>query len=93
MNDQEHQNHEKNESGVRNNPPNDDLIDPENGNPNNQLDNIEPLYERFRKENPLVFEGYSDPLVAEDWLRSIKDIFNFMRLNDQERVLCAIYML
>ncbi|KAL5567715.1 hypothetical protein UlMin_024290 [Ulmus minor] len=63
------------------------------GNLNNQLVNIEPLYERFRKQHLPVFEGSSDPLVAEEWLCSIEDIFNFMRLNDHERVLCAIYML
>ncbi|KAL5582992.1 hypothetical protein UlMin_015434 [Ulmus minor] len=58
---------------------------PGNGNLNNQLVNIEPLYERFRKQHPPVFEGSSDPLVAEEWLCSIEDIFNFMRLNDHER--------
>ncbi|KAL5579861.1 hypothetical protein UlMin_012303 [Ulmus minor] len=82
LNDQEQQNHGNNDSGVRNNP--------RNGDP---LVNIEPLYERFRKQHPPIFEGSSDPLVAEEWLRSIEDTFNFMRLNDHERVLCAIYML
>ncbi|KAL5554671.1 hypothetical protein UlMin_042072 [Ulmus minor] len=93
LNDQEQQNHGNNVSGVRNNPQNGDPVGPGIGNLNNQLVNIEPLYERFRKQHPPIFEGSSDPLVAEEWLRSIKDIFNFMRLNDHERVLCAIYML
>ncbi|KAL5563369.1 hypothetical protein UlMin_033116 [Ulmus minor] len=93
LNDQEQQNHGNNDSGVRNNPRNGDPVGPGNGNLNNQLVNIEPLYERFCKQHPPIFEGSSDPLVAEEWLYSIEDIFNFMRLNDHERVLCAIYML
>ncbi|KAL5549265.1 hypothetical protein UlMin_004496 [Ulmus minor] len=93
LNNQEQQNHGNNDSGICNNPRNGDPICLGNGNLNNQLVNIEPLYERFRKQHPPVFEGSSDPLVAEEWLRSIEDIFNFMRLNDHERVLCAIYML
>ncbi|KAL5547192.1 hypothetical protein UlMin_006879 [Ulmus minor] len=93
LNDQEQQNHENNDSGVCNNPRNGDPIGPGNGNLNNKLVNIKPLYERFRKQHPLVFEGSSDPLIAKEWLRSIEDIFNFMRVNDHERVLCAIYML
>ncbi|KAL5554728.1 hypothetical protein UlMin_042129 [Ulmus minor] len=93
LNDQEQQKHGNNDSGVRKNPRNGDPVGPGNGNLNNQLVNIEPLYERFRKQHPPIFEGSSDPLVAEEWLRSIEDIFNFMRLNDHERVLCAIYML
>ncbi|KAL5554138.1 hypothetical protein UlMin_041539 [Ulmus minor] len=93
LNDQEQQNHGNNDSGVRKNPQNGDLVGPGNGNLNNQLVNIEPLYERFRKQHPPVFEGSFDPLITEEWLRSIEDIFNFMRLNDHERVLCAIYML
>ncbi|KAL5549395.1 hypothetical protein UlMin_004626 [Ulmus minor] len=93
LNDQEQQNHGNNDSGVRNNPQNGDPVGPGIGNLNDQLVNIEPLYERFRKQHPPVFEGSSNPLIAEEWLRSIEDIFNFMRLNDHERVLCAIYML
>ncbi|KAL5572535.1 hypothetical protein UlMin_022132 [Ulmus minor] len=68
-------------------------VGPGNGNLNNQLVNIKPLYERFCKQHPHVFEGSFDLLIAEDWLRSIEYIFNFMRLNKHERVLCAIYML
>ncbi|KAL5570459.1 hypothetical protein UlMin_027034 [Ulmus minor] len=93
LNNQEQQNHGNNDNGVRNNPHNGDPVGPGIGNLNNQLVNIEPLYERFRKQHPPVFEGFSDPLVAKEWLRSIEDIFNFTRLNDHERVLCAIYML
>lgn len=37
--------------------------------------------------------GSTDPLEAEEWLSSIETILDFMRLNDQERVLCASYML
>ena len=93
LNDQEQQNHGNNDSGVHNNPLNGDPIEPGNGNPNKQFINIEPLYKRFHKQHPPVFESSFDPIIVEEWLCSIKDIFNFMRLKDQERVLCAIYMI
>ena len=54
---------------------------------------LEPLYERFRKQGPPVFEGNTDPLVAEEWMRSMETIFEFMQLNDHEKVSCATYML
>ncbi|ERM98296.1 hypothetical protein AMTR_s01250p00009040, partial [Amborella trichopoda] len=31
---------------------------------------LEPLYERFRKQNPPVFEGGADPLKAEQWMKA-----------------------
>lgn len=42
---------------------------------------------------PSQFVGSTDPLEAEEWLSSIETILDFMRLNDQERVMCASYML
>ena len=54
---------------------------------------LEPLYERFRKQGPPIFEGITNPLVAEEWMRSMETIFEFMQLNDHEKVSCATYML
>lgn len=54
--------------------------------------NLEPLYERLRKQNPPTFEGSTNPLEAEEWLRSMEAILDFMRLNDQEKISCATFM-
>ena len=40
-----------------------------------------------------AFIGSTDPLEAKEWINSLEMIFEFMRLNDQERVACASYML
>ena len=53
----------------------------------------EPLYERFRKQQPLIFEGGPDPLKAEQWLTMITTILDFMRIEGHDRVACATYML
>ena len=53
----------------------------------------EPLYARFGKMKPAEFVGSTDPLEAEEWINSLETIFDFMQLNDQERVACASYML
>ena len=54
---------------------------------------VEPLYERFRKQGPPTFEGSNDPLAAEEWLRNIERILDFMKLSDHERIMCATYKL
>ncbi|XP_062100189.1 uncharacterized protein LOC133806071 [Humulus lupulus] len=46
-----------------------------------------------RKQAPPTFEGKIDPIVAEDWLRSVEAIFDHMELNDRQRVSCAVYLL
>ena len=61
--------------------------------PPNVGDRMEPIYERFWKQNPPVFEGGPDPLKAEQWMTMIASIFDFMRVEDNDRVRCAIYML
>ncbi|KAM6553046.1 hypothetical protein CsatB_013808 [Cannabis sativa] len=61
--------------------------------PPNVGDRMEPIYERFRKQNPPVFEGGPDPLKAEQWMTMIASIFDFMRVENNDRVRCAIYML
>ena len=53
----------------------------------------EPVYERFRRQQPLTFKGTADPSVAEDWIKRIQRIFIFMRLNDEERIACAVNQL
>ena len=41
---------------------------------------MEPLYERFRKQQPPTFEGGSDPLLAEQWMNLTSMILDFMRV-------------
>ncbi|KAL5581166.1 hypothetical protein UlMin_013608 [Ulmus minor] len=60
--------------------------------PQARVNTIEPLYERFRKQGPPSFEGTTDPLVAEEWIRSIERILDFMMLTDEQRIMCATYM-
>ncbi|XP_062118454.1 uncharacterized protein LOC133832084 [Humulus lupulus] len=54
---------------------------------------FDPKYEHFRKQAPPTFEGKADPIVAEDWLRSVEAIFDHMELNDRQRILCAVYLI
>ena len=42
---------------------------------------------------PKEFEGSMNPFDAEEWLSSIQIIMEFMELNNQERIICASYML
>ena len=54
---------------------------------------FEPVYERFRKQSPPNFEGKADPVVVEDWLKSVEAIFDHMELNDHQRVSCVAHLL
>ena len=53
----------------------------------------EPVYERFRKQKPPQFGGNVDPATAENWIKRIQQICNYMQLSDQERVACAVHQL
>ena len=55
-------------------------------------ENYEPACERFRKNKPLAFMGETDPLLAEEWIRSIEGIFDYIRITDEEKVSCATFM-
>ncbi|XP_062075654.1 uncharacterized protein LOC133779753 [Humulus lupulus] len=54
---------------------------------------FELVYKRFRKQAPPSFEGKANPMVAEDWLRSVEAIFDHMQLNDHQRISCVAYLL
>ena len=45
------------------------------------------------KRNPPVFEGTVDPIVAEEWVSTIEKIFEFVQIEDREKVKCAAYIL
>lgn len=55
-------------------------------------ENHEPASERFRKNKPPVFKGETDPLLAEEWIRSLEGIFDYIRIPEDEKVSCATYM-
>ena len=51
------------------------------------------LYECFRRMKAPEFEGTTDPIAADNWLIDIQVILDFMRLTEQEKVLCASFAL
>ena len=54
-----------------------------------ELHPLEPLRERFRKKHLAVFEGGIDPFDVKEWIKSIKNLFDFIQLNEREKVSCA----
>lgn len=54
---------------------------------------LKPISERFRKQNPPVFNGEADPYLAEEWMSMLEKIFDFIDIEDKEKVSCAVYML
>ncbi|GMN61688.1 hypothetical protein TIFTF001_030761 [Ficus carica] len=51
------------------------------------------LFERFRRMKAPEFEGPIDPIAADNWLIDMQVILDFMRLTEQEKVLCASFAL
>ncbi|XP_062080155.1 uncharacterized protein LOC133784904 [Humulus lupulus] len=47
---------------------------------------MEPLFERFQKQHPPVFEGNIDPVQAEEWISGMERILNMMGVQGNERV-------
>ena len=45
------------------------------------------------KRNTPVFEGTTDPVVVKEWVSMIEKIFEFVQIEDEEKVKCAVYML
>ena len=54
---------------------------------------LELLYERFREQHPIIFEGESDPLKAEEWMELITSTPDFIIIEGNDRVTCASLML
>ncbi|GMN47676.1 hypothetical protein TIFTF001_016847 [Ficus carica] len=51
------------------------------------------LYKRLRRMKAPEFEGTADPIEADNWLMDVQLILDFMRLSEQEKVLCASFVL
>ena len=45
------------------------------------------------KRNPLVFDRTVDPIMAEEWVSMVENIFEFVQIEDKEKVKCVVYML
>lgn len=43
--------------------------------------------------DPTDFDGGSDPLIAEEWIKSIEVIFDYMHIEDADKVTCAIFIM
>ncbi|XP_073105193.1 uncharacterized protein [Elaeis guineensis] len=54
---------------------------------------MESYYERFRRLNPPLFEGGSDPMAAETWIREMKKMFDALQYPENVKVRLAIPML
>ena len=42
---------------------------------------------------PPLFEGSINPLDAEEWLSTMETMLDFMELKDDEKIICAAYVL
>ncbi|XP_012841509.1 PREDICTED: uncharacterized protein LOC105961791 [Erythranthe guttata] len=73
--------HEQIQQLLQNHPP-----PPPQPNPQN-------LYEKFLRMNPSEFHGGPDPVIAEEWIKSLEVIFDYMQMGDRERVHCALFLL
>ncbi|XP_012836320.1 PREDICTED: uncharacterized protein LOC105956953 [Erythranthe guttata] len=51
------------------------------------------IYERFLKMNPFEFHGGTDPTIAEEWVKSLEVIYDYMQMTDRDRVHCALFLL
>ena len=68
--------------------------DPQVVPPMGQVNVAADLFERFRRMRASPeFEGSTDPLVVDEWMSEIKTIFNFMDITEEEKVICASFVL
>lgn len=44
------------------------------------------IFDKFRKMNPTEFHGDADPYVAEEWINSLEVIFDYMGIQDAEKI-------
>ena len=47
----------------------------------------------FHRMKAPTFHGSTNPIEANNWLNDVQVILSLMTLNDQQKVLCASYML
>ncbi|XP_012858075.1 PREDICTED: uncharacterized protein LOC105977316 [Erythranthe guttata] len=61
--------------------------------PQARHDNSLIVYEKFRKMEPVNFYCGSHPMVAEEWVKSLDVFFDYMRIEDSDKLLYAIFLL
>ena len=54
---------------------------------------MELVYERFRKQHALNFEGTTGPFEAEEWLRNVEPILTHMNVGNTDRISCVSSLL
>ena len=45
------------------------------------------------KRNPPIFDGTVDPVVPEEWISMMEEIFEFVHIEEVDKVNCVVYML
>jgi hypothetical protein len=53
----------------------------------------EDRYQSFRRHYPPIFSGGRDPMIVEEWLDQLEEIFRITRSADQDKVELATYKL
>lgn len=51
------------------------------------------IIKKYRRLNPSAFNGGSDPLVAEDWIKEIEKLFEVITIITKQKVQLATFML
>ncbi|XP_022851499.1 uncharacterized protein LOC111373224 [Olea europaea var. sylvestris] len=51
------------------------------------------VVEQFRRYKPSTFDGNSESLVVEEWIRGLERIFRHIACTDAQKVLCVEFML
>ncbi|XP_073056972.1 uncharacterized protein [Primulina eburnea] len=51
------------------------------------------IFTAFKRMDPPEFAGSTDPLVAVEWIKALKAIFDHLNYEDKDRVGCAVFML
>ena len=59
---------------------------------NNRDNDLNVLFERFRKRGPKEFTGKEDPLTVDDWLAHTKNISHLFQCTGRQQVHLAASM-
>ncbi|XP_012857139.1 PREDICTED: uncharacterized protein LOC105976416 [Erythranthe guttata] len=51
------------------------------------------IYERFLRMHPAEFHGGPDPTIAEEWIKSLEVIFDYMEMSNRDRIHCSLFLL
>ncbi|XP_038977414.1 uncharacterized protein LOC120107956 [Phoenix dactylifera] len=54
---------------------------------------MDSYYKRFHRLNPPTFDGGSDPMIAEIWIRKMEKMYKLLQFSEEVKVRLAIFML